>query len=50
VHVGGAEYRVLSAPITDSNGVRVGLFQAALADQSSQLVAAGVAGSLGLAG
>ena len=48
--IGGAEYRVLSAPIADANGVRVGLFQAALADQSSQLIAAGVAGALGVAG
>jgi two-component system, OmpR family, sensor kinase len=48
--VGGTEYRVLSAPIVDSSNTRVGLFQAALSDQNSRLVAASVAGSLGAAG
>ena len=50
VHIGGVQYRVLSAPITDFSGVRVGLFQAALSTQNSQLTAAGVAGSLAVAG
>jgi two-component system OmpR family sensor kinase len=48
--VSGVTYRVLSAPITDSSGRRVGLFQAALSDQTSQQVAARVAGALGIAG
>jgi signal transduction histidine kinase len=49
-HIGSVEYRVLSAPITDSNGVRVGLFQAALSDQVSTQIATSVAGALGAAG
>ena len=50
VSLGGVRYRVISAPIADANGVRVGLFQAALSTQNSALTAAGVAGALGVAG
>jgi signal transduction histidine kinase len=50
VRVGGLDYRVLSAPIIDLSGKRVGLFQAALSDQNSQLIAVGVAEALGAAG
>lgn len=49
-HIGGVEYRVLSAPIVDSYGVRIGLFQAALSDVGSRQVATSVAGALGGAG
>jgi two-component system, OmpR family, sensor kinase len=48
--IGNTEYRVLSAPVTESNGRRVGLFQAALSTETSQFIAAGVAGSLAAAG
>jgi two-component system OmpR family sensor kinase len=48
--IGGITYSVLSAPITDSLGRRVGLFQAALSDSTSRQVAASVASALGLAG
>jgi signal transduction histidine kinase len=44
--LGGQVYRVLSAPITDSRGQRIGLFQAALSDQTSRLIAASVASAL----
>jgi two-component system, OmpR family, sensor kinase len=50
VSLNGTDYRVVTAPITDSNGTRVGLFQAALSTQNSRLIAASVAASLGGAG
>ena len=50
VSLGGNKYRVLTAPIKDTSGVRVGVFQAALSKQSSQLIAASVAASLAAAG
>jgi two-component system, OmpR family, sensor kinase len=48
--VGGVDYRVLSAPISDAQGKRVGLFQAALSDEGSQQIAASVAAALAIAG
>ena len=46
----GHVYRVLSAPITDSEGKRIGLFQAALSSENPAVVAASVAGAVGAAG
>ncbi len=43
-------YRVLSAPIANADGSRIGLFQAALSAQSATEVAASVAGAVGAAG
>lgn len=50
VSLGGTRYRVVSAPIDDATGARIGLFQAALSTQSSAGVAASVVASLGGAG
>lgn len=50
VHITGQDYRVLSAPITDAKGDRIGLFQAALSDQNSRLIATTISGALGGAG
>ncbi len=50
VRLDNVGYRVISAPITDTNGDRVGLFQAALSTRSSQYIAASVAAALGGAG
>ncbi len=46
----GTDYRVLSAPIANADGSRVGLFQAALSADSPAAVALSVAGALGAAG
>ena len=48
--IGGSDYRVLSAPITDSEGTRIGLFQAALTTDSAAAAALNVAGALAAAG
>jgi two-component system, OmpR family, sensor kinase len=50
VSVGGVGYRVITSPIADSRGRRIGVFQAALSDQSPQVIATSVAGALGAAG
>ena len=46
----GSAYRVLSAPIANADGSRVGLFQAALSADTPNTVALSVAGALGAAG
>jgi two-component system OmpR family sensor kinase len=48
--LGGTSYRVLSAPIANADGSRVGLFQAALSAESPASVALSVAAALGAAG
>ena len=50
VKLGGTAYRVLTAPIADADGTRVGLFQAGLSEETAQFVAASVAGSLAATG
>lgn len=50
VELDGEPYRLLSAPVVASDGTRVGLLQAALSERTPQIVAASVAGALGVAG
>jgi signal transduction histidine kinase len=50
VTLNGSAYRVVSAPIANADGSRVGLFQAALSAESPASVALSVAGALGAAG
>jgi signal transduction histidine kinase len=50
VTLGGVKYRVVSAPIANADGSRVGLFQAALSAETPASVALSVAGALGAAG
>ena len=46
----GHDYRVLSAPVTNSDGSRIGLFQAALPSGTPAAIAGSVAAALGAAG
>jgi two-component system, OmpR family, sensor kinase len=50
VKVGGVGYRVITSPIADSRGHRIGIFQAALSSESPQVIATSVAGALAAAG
>jgi signal transduction histidine kinase len=50
VTLGGGRYRVVSAPIANADGSRVGLFQAALSAESPATIALSVAEALAAAG
>jgi two-component system, OmpR family, sensor kinase len=50
VRVGGVGYRVITSPIADSQGRRIGIFQAALSNETPKVIATSVAQALGAAG